>query len=86
MCLHQSVNISTNTDKFYHLQLLVDSCEEDVCFVCAHWGRTGSKGQSKALASLVDMEEAKQAFEKHFKAKTGAKFADRLSYTAKSKK
>lgn len=79
------INLSTNSDKFYQLQLLVGQEDDDDCYVCAHWGRTGSKGQSKQLFS-GDKELAKKDFAKHFKSKTGAPFSDRLSHTAKPNK
>ena len=77
-----SVNIKTNTDKYYQLQLLL---QDEEALVCAHWGRTGSKGQHKKLCE-GNLETCKKEFCKHFKSKTGAAFADRLTYTAKANK
>ena len=75
---------STNTDKFYVMQVLVNG-SEDMWVVHKHFGRTGTKGQVKN--DEFDTEErAIEAFEKIFKDKTGWKWEDREKFTKKKNK
>lgn len=75
------VDISTNTDKFYKLQLVH---AEDKTRLVQHWGRTGTAGQSKA--TLLPRDEGISTFEAVFKDKAGVPWAQRASYTAKTGK
>jgi len=78
-------NTSTNTDKFYVLQLLEDV--SDGTFVLfQHWGRTGTTGQVSEDDFGEDQEEAISAFEAKFKSKTGSKWEDRENFKQKANK
>lgn len=76
------VDMSTNTDKFYKVELLEDDGEYSIV---AWWGRTGTKGQTK-LDSAVDLDAAKAAFAKKFREKSGAAWEDRETYVAAANK
>ena len=68
------VEPSINSDKYYILQIVKDGDDFVVpppsYFVCSHWGRTGTAGQTK-LDPVASEEAAVQQFEKVFKSKTG---------------
>jgi len=68
------VEPSINSDKYYILQIVKDGDDFVVpppsYFVCCHWGRTGTAGQTK-LDPVASEEAAVQQFEKVFKSKTG---------------
>jgi len=73
------VNMETNTDKFYRLQV-VASDDNTQFYVAASWGRTGTEGQL-SRDEFKTAEEAIEAFEKKFKEKTGVPFGERNEYT-----
>lgn len=68
-------NASANHNKFYIVQLLVRNDGQDYR-TYTRWGRVGETGQDKLLGdgSLTD---ARSAFEKKFKEKSGLKWNDR---------
>jgi predicted DNA-binding WGR domain protein len=73
---------SSNTDKFYILQLLQDG---DSFYLFQHWGRTGTTGQIKT-DELDDEDEAIEAFAVKFKSKTGCKWEDGPDFKQKKGK
>lgn len=79
----QQLSMATNTDKFYKIQLLSNSGGE--YFVAQHWGRTGTKGQRQQQGPM-SLDEGVKAFEKKFREKAGAPFAQRNTYVAKDNK
>lgn len=80
--LNQTV-AAANNNKFYCLQLLVDSAGQKFS-TWTRWGRVGEFGQ---FASLGDdtLETAKKEFEKKFKAKSGLAWENRLQPPKKGK-
>ncbi|KAK0614569.1 poly polymerase catalytic domain-containing protein [Immersiella caudata] len=61
-------NASNNNNKFYRVQLLVDSA--GVYRTWTRWGRVGEHGQSATLGG-GDLHDAMRQFEKKFKDKSG---------------
>jgi poly [ADP-ribose] polymerase len=74
---------SSNTDKFYVMQLLKED-DSNFCLF-QHWGRTGTTGQIKT-DEFDDEEAAIADFEKKFKMKTGCKWEDRDQFQQKTNK
>ncbi|KAL1839107.1 hypothetical protein VTJ49DRAFT_1875 [Mycothermus thermophilus] len=67
-------NASANNNKFYRIQLLVDSHGQYRTWT--RWGRVGERGQTHITSpSLLD--GAMRVFEKKFKDKSGLSWADR---------
>ncbi|PSR81251.1 poly polymerase catalytic domain-domain-containing protein [Coniella lustricola] len=64
-----------NHNKFYRLQLLVDSRGKDFK-TWSRWGRVGERGQSAILGD-GSLDDAKSMFEKKFKDKSGLKWENR---------
>ena len=58
----------------------------DEYFCVAHWGRTGTKGDSKVDGPFESQADAVAAFEAKFKAKAGVVYSKRAKYTPKAKK
>lgn len=71
------IDLATNTDKFYKLQVLKAGAH----YHCGqHWGRTGTAGE-KTTSPAGTLEAAISVFEDKFKEKAGASFSDRETYT-----
>ncbi|KAI1327755.1 PARP-domain-containing protein [Xylariaceae sp. FL0255] len=68
-------NVSSNNNKFYMLQLLVDD-EQDKYYAHTRWGRVGETGQVKAMG-FGDLDAAKEEYDKKFKSKTGLQWENR---------
>jgi len=63
------VELAINSDKYYILQLVADSRNDDF-YVFMRWGRTGTGGQSKLDGPMTE-EKAEAQFLKIFQSKTG---------------
>lgn len=74
--LNQTNIVSANNNKFYIIQLLVDSAGK--YFVWTRWGRVGDAGQSK-LDEQSDLTSAIKSFGKKFTEKTGNKWDNVMS-------
>ena len=79
------IEVKSNTDKFYTLQVVHDTSSEEY-FCVAHWGRTGTKGDSKVDGPYDSQADAVASFEAKFKAKAGVAYSSRTNYTPKAKK
>lgn len=79
------VEISTNTDKYYIIQVLVNSVpgQPDAYYVFLRWGRTGSNGQNQLLGVYATVAEAIQVFEEKFEEKTQNAWSRRKSFKKK---
>eukprot|EP01147_Barroeca_monosierra_P005731 gene5731-215_t len=71
-----SINISTNTDKYYLIQV-AEADDKSTYWCINHWGRTGTRGQFSTTVGTK--EEVIEAFKNKFFEKTGIKFEDRNS-------
>jgi len=71
------VNMATNTDKFYVLQMLGGAVSQRVGgmehYVFSRWGRTGTRGQQQ-LKGPFSQADATKLFQKTFREKTGVDF------------
>ncbi|KDO29288.1 hypothetical protein SPRG_05825 [Saprolegnia parasitica CBS 223.65] len=65
------VNVSTNMDKYYELQLLAAGTDH---YLFVHWGRTGTAGQSQLLGPQ-SLDAATADFDAKFLSKTGNAYA-----------
>eukprot|EP01043_Picozoa_sp_COSAG02_P056756 COSAG02_NODE_6779_length_3365_cov_1.424066_1_plen_395_part_00 len=79
------IEVKSNTDKFYTIQVVRDDSSDEY-FCVAHWGRTGTKGDSKVDGPFDSLADAVAAFEAKFKAKAGVVYSKRTEYTPKAKK
>lgn len=79
------IDVKSNTDKFYTIQVVYNSRSGEF-FCVAHWGRTGTKGDSKVEGPYDSQSDAVAAFEGKFKSKTGAAYSKRNEYKPKPKK
>ena len=55
------IEVKSNTDKFYTLQVVHDTSSEEY-FCVAHWGRTGTKGDSKVDGPYDSQADAVASF------------------------
>ena len=83
-CMLNQVNISTNNNKFYQIQLLEEESANGY-FTFNRWGRVGETGQYKTthFPSLI---AAKGDFLKKFYDKTGNSWDDRKNFVKKAGK
>lgn len=58
-------------DKFYCMQLLASTAEEQQFWVVQHWGRTGCDGRVHLDGPLAAIEAAKLIFKKKYRQRTG---------------
>jgi predicted DNA-binding WGR domain protein len=77
------VDLNENANKFYCLQLLT-STKTSAFAVWTRWGRIGETGQN-ALKYYDDLNDAKSAFERKFKQKTGLLWDERFAEPKKGK-
>ena len=78
------IDVASNTDKFYTIQVVHDA-SADTFYCVAHWGRTGTKGQT-SVEQFDTQALATAELEKKFKSKTGVVYSSRKSYKAGPKK
>ena len=79
------IEVQSNTDKYYTTQVVENGSTGE--FWCtAHWGRTGTKGQTSCEGPFLSQAFAAAAFDKKFKSKAGVAYSQRQSYVAKAKK
>ncbi|CAB9524817.1 polymerase 1 [Seminavis robusta] len=64
-----SDQVSMNSNKFYKLQLL-QKTEDDNYYVATNWGRLGEPGQSQLKGPHSDLDKAVKEFGKVFRSKT----------------
>nr|XP_057911524.1 protein mono-ADP-ribosyltransferase PARP3 [Doryrhamphus excisus]XP_057911525.1 protein mono-ADP-ribosyltransferase PARP3 [Doryrhamphus excisus] len=77
-CMLNQTNIGQNNNKFYVIQIIIDS---NKYYSWNRWGRVGEVGQSK-LNSFPNAENAVKDFEKKFKDKTKNNWSDRVNFVS----
>ncbi len=69
------LELSSNTDKYYTIQVIQTPTE---FWTFTHWGRTGTVGQTQNLGPFATQQEAIDAFEDKYKEKTGQDWKNRV--------
>lgn len=82
--LHQT-DVGKNSNKFYVIQLLHPVGNNGQCTLFTRWGRTGENGQTQKKGPFP-VSSAIGEFEKQFKSKTAANWADRRTMVRKNGK
>lgn len=79
------VDVSTNTDKYYIIQVLVSAArrQPNKYYVFLRWGRTGSNGQNQLHGAYSTLAEAIEVFEDKFHEKTDNDWSARKSFVKK---
>ena len=78
------VDPQKHMDKFFIIQLIDDTKDNDRFVVYTRWGRTGTSGQALEQ-SFEDSDDAAKCFRDKFKSKTGLDWTDRLDPTVGNK-
>lgn len=77
-CMLNELNLATNTDKYYGIQVIKDATTGNFyCF--QHWGRTGTSGQSH-IDGPSSEQDACDVFKAKFHDKTGSDWVNRASF------
>lgn len=84
-CMLNQTNIGNNNNKFYVIQLLVDSAGGGY-YTWNRWGRVGEVGQDACRGPFSDVNVAIKDFEKKFKDKTKNDWEKRDAFVAKAGK
>jgi poly [ADP-ribose] polymerase len=83
-CMLVRVDPTKNVDKYFILQLIQSSDNDDSHIVYSRWGRTGKAGRSQQ--EIFDNKtDAIKAFKKKFKQKTGLKWEEKGNPTVSGK-
>lgn len=86
-CLLNQVDIATNANKYYILQLLETDNAPKQYYTWTRWGRVGEElNKQNALLGPQSLDEALKEFNKKFKEKTKNAWADRESFVKHDKK
>ncbi|KIO19815.1 hypothetical protein M407DRAFT_222126 [Tulasnella calospora MUT 4182] len=82
--LHQT-DVGKNSNKFYVIQLLHPIGNNGQCTLFTRWGRTGENGQTQKKGPF-SLDTAIGEFEKQFKSKTVATWANRKNMVRKNER